>query len=701
MKKLSIGLFVWILGLSLFADPGVICLRDNTIDPASPKLQSQAEPVCFPTASGQYQFIVQPAKNFSVEETKQIEGLGIKFIGTVPPNAYIVLASREELGSLKERFSILFSCEYLPEYKMENKTKLSVASKDEPFRAAIMLASKEQYQEVVDYLKADGLEDESFPLRMPAILEAEVTEDLANRLCRLSAILDVDELSEIRANNDVAKKDFLMNVEKPHSAGYTGKGVVVGIVDSGLDSGDTNNLHPDFINKKYTAMLSRGSSQNGWYDLQGHGTHVTGSAVGTGAHENGKYAGVAPDADLFFICIGNGSSKLCYLQDDDILDAYNAGTKVVNNSWGDSTYTGDYTYNSVWGDELAHTYPDMLLVFSVGNENDDVESEYNISIHSFGVCKNVLSVAAAESCRPECEDTYGSLRLTANDFFRNELAAYPADGKNQGMACFSSRGPCRGGRMKPDICAPGTMIYSTVSYYDYDSGNYGNRNIYYKYLCGTSMAAPLVTGACADILQFLKANGVKNPSSALVKAVAINGARSMGKGQYEGYNEIPDRTPNNVNGYGHIDLEESINPKGGILLTAEATVTNTGDTITFPCSKVKEGPVRITLCWNDPPGSAGAVNALVNDLDLVVFDGENTYYAGGASEHSDYKNNVEQFQMEDFPAGNKITVSVRGFNVMQGPQAFALAVSGLDEIVPEPAFAIFALLFSLILIRKK
>ena len=341
MKKVVIFTFSAMLNLSLFADPGLIQLRDNTLDPASYQLQSQVEPVCSPTASGQYQFIVQPAKNFSVEETKQIEGLGIKFIGTVPPNAYIVLASPGELGSLKERFPILFSCEYLPEYKMESKTKLSVASKEEPFKAAIMLASKEQYQEVVDYLKADGLEDESFPLRMPAILEAEVTEELACRLCKLSAVLDVEESSEIRANNDVAKKDFLMNVEKPHSAGYTGKGVVVGIVDSGLDSGDTNNLHPDFINKKYTAMRSRGSNQNGWYDVQGHGTHVTGSAVGTGAHENGKYAGVAPDADLFFICIGCGTSKLCYVQDDDILDAYNAGTRVVNNSWGDSKWTGD------------------------------------------------------------------------------------------------------------------------------------------------------------------------------------------------------------------------------------------------------------------------------------------------------------------------------------------------------------------------
>ena len=700
-KPYSIFLFILAWNFVLLADPGLIQLRENTIDPSTPKTFSAALPQCSPTAQGRYQFILQPSKNFSFEETLEIENLGIKIVGTIPPNAYIILATPEELTFLKARFEIEYSGEYLPEYKIENRAKLNLAKMDEPFLAAISLASKELYPEVAAFLKANGSDEKTFQLMGSTILQASVTEDLVSRLLKLSSVLDVAKLSEIKPNNNVAKSEKLMNVEKVNKTGYTGKGVTVAVVDSGLDSGNlTNNFHPDFQNKSVTAILSRNSSQSSWYDLQGHGTHVTASAVGTGAAESGKYAGTAPDASLFFICIGMGYYNLCYVADEDIAKAYNAGARVMNNSWGDTEYTGSYTYNSVWFDDLANTYPDMLMVFSCGNENDDVESEYNVSIHSLAACKNVLSVAAAESYRPERTETYGSLHYTANSFFYNELAAFPSNGVHQGMGCFSSRGPCRGGRLKPDIAAPGTMIYSAESLYDTDNYGKGEHVVMYKFLSGTSMAAPLTTGACADILQHLHENGVSNPSSALIKAVILNGARPMGKGQYDGYVEIPDRTPNNVSGYGHVDLSESINPKGGILLTAEGIVTNSGDMVSFPCSKMVKGPVRITLCWTDYHGTAGAMNALVNDLDLMLSDGEQTYYVGGALEHTDYKNNVEQIWIEDFSPGDDITISVKGYNVMRGPQRFAIAVSGIDEMVPEPTLAIFVLL-SLLLFRKK
>ena len=174
----------------------------------------------------------------------------------------------------------------------------------------------------------------------------------------------------------------------------------------------------------------------------------------------------------------------------------------------------------------------------------------------------------------------------------------------------------------------------------------------------------------------------------------------MGTGQYEGYREIPNVTPNSVNGYGHIDLVESINPACGKLFTMEGTLTNSGDTVSFPCSKSTAGPVRVTLCWNDCPGTTSAMSALVNDLDLTLSDGKNTYYAGGAAKKSDSDNNVEQIWIKDFPTGENIEISVKGYNIMEGPQRFAVAISGVDEAVPEPAFA-FAIIFLALLIGRK
>ena len=698
MKKWAFTLLFLISSLTLLADPGVIRLRDSTINPKDPALQSVAEPKCFPTASGKYQYIVQPKKNFNFAELKTVESLGVKITGFFPPNAYLALASQDALQNLKTQFETIYAGEFSPEYKLEASFSNSLASKSKPFTAALILSSNEQYQEVVDFLAENGGKNCKIIYEDPCIVEAEVTKELACRLAKLSAVMDISEKGEIKANNDVAKGDNLMNVDKVNKSGYTGKGVTVAVVDSGLDSGSTNNLHPDFLNKKLTAVLAKSSTQNGWYDLQGHGTHVTASAVGTGAASNGQYAGTAPDASLYFICIGCGRSSLCFVDTSDIQAAYDAGARVVNNSWGDQDYTGSYNWKSVWFDELAYRLNDMMIVFSCGNANNDIATENNISIHSFGATKNTLVVTAAESYRPDSNDTYGSEYLTSNDFFKNDKIAYPSDGVHQGMACFSSRGPCQDGRIKPDIAAPGTAIWSVESLYDYY--NNGERRYAYTSMSGTSMAAPLTTGACADVLQYLIANGIKKPSSALIKAVVLNGARSMGTGQYEGYIEIPDKTPNNVNGFGHIDIGESISPVSGKLLTIEGTLTNTGDKVVFPCSKSTKGPVKVTLVWNDYPGSSSAMNALVNDLDLTLSDGKNTYYAGGSKEKSDSLNNAEQIRIEDFPAGDNFEISVKGYNIMNGPQRFAVAISGVDEAVPEPAFA-FAIIFLALLFGRK
>ena len=56
--------------------------------------------------------------------------------------------------------------------------------------------------------------------------------------------------------------------------------------------------------------------------------------------------------------------------------------------------------------------------------------------------------------------------------------------------------------------------------------------------------------------------------------------------------------------------------------------------------------------------------------------------------------------MNDFPAGSRIEVKVTGYNVMEGPQNFALCVSGINDVVPEPAFAFAAFVIALLFARK-
>lgn len=162
-----------------------------------------------------------------------------------------------------------------------------------------------------------------------------------------------------------------------------------------------------------------------------------------------------------------------------------------------------------------------------------------------GTGKNIISVGAfvtRNSYQKEGSDETYTLNETLGD-----------------IASFSSKGPTADGRMKPEITAPGCYIVSAVSSHDatlgsLDIARYGtwnDKNYYYAYMQGTSMAAPVVTGILAGWLQ---ANPKLTPQEVrdILKKTAVRDA-------YTG------TTPTEGNptwGYGKIDawngLKESI-----------------------------------------------------------------------------------------------------------------------------------------------
>jgi len=111
---------------------------------------------------------------------------------------------------------------------------------------------------------------------------------------------------------------------------FQGRGQVIGIADTGID-----HMHPDLMNRILTKVgLGRIGQTD---DPDGHGTHVAGIAVGTGAASRKKFQGAAPKAKLYFQSLLDAQGELGGLPfelSDLFQPAYNAGVRIHNNSWG-------------------------------------------------------------------------------------------------------------------------------------------------------------------------------------------------------------------------------------------------------------------------------------------------------------------------------------------------------------------------------
>ncbi|MBN9685190.1 MULTISPECIES: S8 family serine peptidase [unclassified Corallococcus] len=532
----------------------------------------------------------------------------------------------------------------------------------------------------------------------PGKLRVGMTASLRWRLASHPQVEEIEEYLPPVLYNDLTRVLLGIDPASPSAAGppWTGKGQLVAVADSGIDL-----THPDLKDRIHKALpLGRKDDPS---DPDGHGTHVAGSIVGTGAASSGLIRGVAPEARLVFQSLMDDQGKLggLPLRLGDLFEqSYQEGARIHNDSWG-ADAKARYTLSSKEVDEYVSLRRDMLVVLAAGNAGtaaNNVHSPAGFSdLQSVGApasCKNALVVGASRSSRTKG----GRSQRTYKEYWSERFIAPPLSearisGDPECLAAFSSRGSCVDQRIKPDLVAPGTDILSTrastAPLHKFWAPAKGTEH--YAYLGGTSMAAPFVSG-CAALVREYYASVPHEPSAALLKATLINGTRWLTGEDAVLEREVP---PNNHQGFGRVSMRTTLpNPAEPWMKLAfidswrkpELQLPATNEMFLFSV-QVREGhPLRVCLAHTDPPA-----NGMQNTLRLTVQSPNGRKWLGNGKRSSqgvaiwDDLNNVSIVRFEA-PEAGRYFVQVEAWNLLK-IQDYALVVTGELESGLEPVKA--------------
>jgi hypothetical protein len=642
-------------------------------------------------------FLVQFENPPGPAERADLQSLGVELLTYVPEDAFVARFNNVSPDKVVALGNVRWVGPYRPEYKIHPRLSAAVSNgllTNRFVTVNVLISPGAAPAEIagVHYLFS-SVQHES-RLRQGTILRGDLDPARLQVLAQSGAVLWIERAPKRKLVDEAASKivggdDGQTGTPTlTQQMGFTGAGATVCVADTGLDTGDTNTMHPDLRGRvtgfKYYAPLTDGS------DGYGHGTHCAGIVAGNAATgetdpDTGAFygLGVASGASLFIerIFDADANEVSPAPADADLTqDAVRAGAQIGANSWGNDVQ-GEYDLDAAQFDELVRdadpaTPGDQpyILEFSAGNAGPGSET-----MDSPATGKNVIATGASENVPGTLAETYGLY----------------ADGPDT-MADFSSRGPCADGRIKPDLVAPGTWIASAASSAAPDEAAIAWTVIdnYYVYMGGTSMSGPHAAGAVAVFVQYYKSlytNAM--PSPALVKAALINSADELNEA-----NGGPGPVPNNDEGWGRINLANivitNINSAPRFYQYLDQTVLLTNSQVYSQHIFVQgsDEPLKITLAYTDVPGFPGAIPALVNDLDLEVVAPDGTLYRGnqfGAGESvpnaptPDKLNNVEGIYLSQ-PAPGDYLVRVRGSKIVQDAvsntpaidQDFALVSSG-------------------------
>ncbi|MDX2268784.1 MAG: S8 family serine peptidase [Bryobacter sp.] len=438
---------------------------------------------------------------------------------------------------------------------------------------------------------------------------------------------------ELRTNVESARQ--LRVTELHEGFGLTGTGARVAVVDGQVEA------HPEFGDR----LTQFRSAEDNF-----HGTHVAGTVAAAGLDPDLK--GMAPAARItsYGWRLGTLSEGVSSILSSTTTEQHDLAT----NSWGAGAreafgtcgLMGTYSSFDREVDRIV-AENNYSVVFAVGNTRDQYDCNMFARAGFYtlpppGAAKNIVTVGAVD--------------------------------RENATSTFSSFGPTRDGRLKPDVVALGVGVRSTALFGSSES------------LSGTSMAAPAVSGLAALLVDRYRQKHAAKPEPELLKAILANTAKDLG-------NPGPDYSygygiPDGVNAVAVIDEDK---------LWRESVAS--GETKEFDIQVPDGAPaVRVMLAWTDPPAAFGATRALLHDLDLSVLgpDGEARLPltldpfnpAADAAPGENHLDNTEQVVVAS-PAGGTWKVRVKANELPFNAQRFAVVWTVAENPAPPCTTTVF------------
>lgn len=406
---------------------------------------------------------------------------------------------------------------------------------------------KKQVKEIHSYYIVNGLAVTGTKEVMEKVASfPEVDQVLPNETRQIHRPVDLKtskQKKQMKAVDGVEWNISQVHAPEAWALGYDGTGTVVASIDTGVEWDHLalkekyrgfDPAHPNDPSHEFNWYDATTGSEAPYDDLE-HGTHVTGTMVGS--EPDGKnQIGVAPGAKWIAVKAFSEDGG----SDADLLDAGEwilapkdedgnphpeKAPDVVNNSWGGGPGLDDWYKDVVNAWRAADIFPE----FSAGN---------------------------TDLFNPGGE---GSIANPAN--YQEAFATGATDQDNK-LGSFSLQGPSPYGVMKPDIAAPGVNIRSSIPGKGYEDG-----------WNGTSMAGPHVSAVVALLRQVQSDLSVEE-----IEQILIDTAKPLTDQQFP-------ESPNNGYGAGLVDAKEAITALTDGIGTIEGQVTN---------EDVNSGDMKIT-----------------------------------------------------------------------------------------------------------